>query len=183
MRRGAWHQLGWNHHLMIVEQLQNQAGVGVILSPRDLAFSRAQECVAMYKEQDAHVVIDPQWHVPGFSNDQVEAYPTASLRMTVTSLVSISDDRLVELEQKLVSENAALQTDALIAPAGMYQAGRSDIIQLNRRLHEVARNAATRLNIPCYGTAFLDQSITNSMALVESTMSAITSLNLSLIHI
>ena len=177
MNRGAWHQLGWNHHLLVIEQLENTAGVGVILSPRDLSFTRAQECVPLYKEHGAQVVVDPQWHIPGFTTDQFDEYPTADLRTTVTDLVNISDDRLNELQQKLISENSALQTDALIAPAVMYKAGRNDIVQLNRRLHDVAREAASQLGIPCYGTAFLDKSITNSMQLVETTMSTVTALN------
>ena len=60
MRRGAWHQLGWQHQKMVVEQLKNNAGVGVILSPRDLSFSKAQEYVPQYKAEGASVVCDPQ---------------------------------------------------------------------------------------------------------------------------
>lgn len=176
MQRGAWHQLGWQHQKMVIEQLQHQAGVGVILSPRDLSFTRAQEYVPQYKAAGASVIVDPQWHVPAFTNTQLDDYPTAELRASVTDLVDISDSALDDLRRKLVAENAALQTDAMVAPAIVYAAGRQDIVQLNARLHETACIAAQELGIPCYGTAFIGESVTNSQQLVESTISSITSL-------
>lgn len=177
MRRGAWHQLGWQHQKMVIEQLRNHAGVGVVLSPRDLSYVKAQEYVSQYKAEGASVILDPQWHVPAFTNQQLDDYPTAELRASVTDLVDISDSALDDLREKLISENSALQTDALVAPAIVYAAGRQDIVQLNARLHETGRNAAAELGIPCYGTAFLGESVTNSQQLVESTLSSITSLN------
>jgi hypothetical protein len=76
MQRGAWHQLGWQHQKMVIEQLQNQAGVGVILSPRDLSYSKAQEYVPQYRDLGASVVLDPQWHIPDFTNPQLDDYCT-----------------------------------------------------------------------------------------------------------
>lgn len=177
MQRGAWHQLGWQHQKMVIEQLKNHAGVGVVLSPRDLSFTKAKEYAPLYKAEGAGVVLDPQWHVPGFTNQQLDDYPTAELRGSATDLADISDAALDDLGEKLVSENSALQTDALIAPAIVYAAGRNDIVQLNSRLHETARKAAAELGIPCYGTAFLGESVTNSQHLVEATLSSITALN------
>ena len=177
MQRGAWHQLGWQHQKLVIEQLQNGAGVGVILSPRDLSYAKAQEYVDEYLANNASVVIDPQWFIPGFSNRQLEDYPTADLRSSVTTLATISDAEMIRLRGALVAENRALKTNALIAPAVLYAAGRNDVVQLNRRLHLVACDAAAELGIPCYGTAFLGESITNSGQLVESTLSAVTSLS------
>lgn len=177
MRRGAWHQLGWQHQKMVIEQLKNQAGAGVVLSPRDLSFTRAKEYAPLYKAEGASVILDPQWHVPGFTNQQLDDYPTSELRASVTDLADISDAALDELGEKLVSENSALQTDALVAPAVVYAAGRNDIVQLNARLHEIAKAAAAHLGIPCFGTAFLGESVTNSQHLVETTLSSITALN------
>ena len=162
---------------MVIEQLQNQAGVGVILSPRDLSYAKAQEYVPQYRAEGASVLLDPQWHVPGFSNQQLGGYPSADLRSSVTDLVAITDSELEDLREKLISENSILRTDAIIAPAIVYAAGRNDIIQLNAKLHRVARRAASEIGIPCYGTAFLGNSITNSLQLIESTLSSITSLN------
>ncbi len=149
----------------------------MILSPRDLSFTRAQDYVPRYKAEGASVILDPQWHFPAFTNTQLDDYPTTELRASVTDLVDISDSALDDLRGKLVSENAVLQTDAIVAPAIVYAAGRQDIVQLNARLHETARLAAEELGIPCYGTAFLGESVTNSQQLVESTVSSITSLN------
>lgn len=177
MQRGAWHQLGWNDQKRVIELLQHQAGVGVIVSPRDLSFPKAQEYVPHYKAEGASVLLDPQWHIPGFTNTQLDDYPTAELRASVTDLVDISDSALDDLRGKLVSENATLGTDAIIAPAIVYAAGRQDIVQLNARLHDTARSAAAELGVPCYGTAFLGSSVTNSHQLVEATLSSITSLN------
>jgi hypothetical protein len=176
MKRGAWHQLGWQHQKMVVEQLQQRSGVGVILSPRDLSYSKAQEYVPQYKAAGASVILDPQWHVPEFSNQQLDAYPTAELRASLSSLVDVSDDAIDDLQARLVAENATLQTDAVVAPAVVYAAGRQDIVQVNVRLHEAAQRAASELGKPCYGTAFLGESVTNSQQLVESMMSTITSL-------
>lgn len=89
MRRGAWHQLGWNDQKRVIELLQHQAGVGVIVSPRDLSYPKAQEYVPLYKAEGASVLLDPQWHVPGFSNTQLDDYPTGELRASVTDLVDM----------------------------------------------------------------------------------------------
>jgi hypothetical protein len=177
MKRGAWHQLGWNHQKMVIEQLQNGAGVGVILSPRDLSYLKAMEYVPQYKTEGASVVLDPQWHIPGFSNTQFAEYPTADLRASITNLVAVTDSEMSMLKNQIVSENSALSTDAVIAPAVLYAAGRNDIVQLNARLHAAACDAAAALGVPCYGTAFLGKSITSSQHLVDSTLSSITSLN------
>lgn len=177
MKRGAWHQLGWQHQKMIIEQLKNGAGVGVILSPRDLSFSKAKEYVSKYKEVGASIICDPQFHIPGFSNTQFEEYPTAEIRGSVSELKQISTAGFDELTEKLVAENTELQCDAIIAPAVMYEADRKDIVELNAHLHESAMNASKSINIPCYGTAFIGKSITNSMQLIDSTISSITSLN------
>lgn len=177
MRRGVWHQLGWNHQKLVTELLQNDAGVGVILSPRDLSYANAKTYVAQYRANNALIVNDPQWFIPGFDNKQLNGYPIADFRNSVTSLTRVSDSEMFRLKESLVKENRELGTDALIAPAVLYTAGRTDVIQLNRRLHQVACDAAAQLGIPCYGTAFLGQSITNSIQLIESTLSAITSLS------
>ncbi len=176
MIRGAWHQLGWQHQKLVIEQIKQGAGVGVVLSPRDLSFSKAQEYAAQYKDVESGVLYDPQWHIPAFSNVQLDEYPTAKLRDTVTNLINIAESRLADLAEMLEEENSALRTDAVIAPAIVYQAGRTDISQLNAKLHTAARRAAANLNVPCYGTAFLGESVTDSIELVQATLSTVTSL-------
>lgn len=177
MKPGAWHQLGWNHHKMVIEQLQHGAGVGVIVSPRDLRFGLAQENILHYKAEGASVILDPQWHIPGFTNAQFADYPTADLRNSITSLTAISDADLIRLRDQIVKETKELGTDAVVAPAVLYAAARNDIFDLNARLHEAAKQAASILGKPCYGTAFLGESITSNQNLINSALSTITSLN------
>lgn len=75
MRIGAWHQFGWNSQKMIVEELENGAGSGVILSPRDLKQPQTEDYAQQYIDLGAEVLYDPQWHVPNFTNDQLVTYP------------------------------------------------------------------------------------------------------------
>ena len=41
MRRGAWHQCGYNSQRLVIEQIQIGAGLGVIISSRDLGIAHA----------------------------------------------------------------------------------------------------------------------------------------------
>lgn len=177
MRRGAWHQLGWNHQKAAAELLAVQAGVGVVISPRDLSYTKAQEYAADYKSEGASVLVDPQWYNPGFQSQQLNSYPSSELRDSITSLRNFHDEDFARLRDLLVAENSALQADALIAPAVVYSAGRTDVSALNARLHSVAREASAILKIPCYGTAFMDDSITGNLPLIETTLASITSLH------
>lgn len=176
MRRGAWHQLGWNQQRLVLEQLQHGAGAGVVISPRDLKLHLAADYAAQYRECNASVLFDPQWHRPEFSNEWLQSYPTCDLRGSLPTLNNMTDDTLRRLKEGLVEENRQLNTDAVIAPAIMYAAGRPEIIKINSKLHSAARGAADELGIPCYATAFLQESVTASMEVLETVMSSVTSL-------
>ena len=59
MKRGVWHQMGYNSQKLIIEQLQNSTGVGVIISPRYLQFGAACEYAKHYADKGAAELHDP----------------------------------------------------------------------------------------------------------------------------
>lgn len=154
MKRGPWHQMGDRSQKMVVEQLAHDAGVGVIVSPRDLAMYKAAEYAGEYREAGAAVLFDPQFHIPDFTNAKIESYPTNAFRASVSGLHGISDDDLGDVATALEAENRELGTDAIIAPAVVYEAARPDIVSLNQRLFQAAKAAADSTGKPTYATVF-----------------------------
>ena len=59
MRRGAWHQCGDRSQKLVEEQLQQNAGVGVIISPRDLSRKNAITYAARYQALGAELLARP----------------------------------------------------------------------------------------------------------------------------
>jgi len=177
MRRGAWHQCGDRSQILVEEQLGQGAGVGVILSPRDLSRSRALSYAGRYREFGAEVLLDHQFYVPGFLNQKLASYPISGFRAAVSSLNQLSDTQMDELQNQLRIDNAELETDAVIAPAVLYEAGRQDIVQLNARLFGAARTVAAELEIPVYATIVLGQSVTSSEQTIAAALAQATALN------
>jgi len=177
MRRGPWHQFGHNSQLLVIEQLQNSAGVGVILSPRDLPMPRAIEYAQRYHGLDAHVLIDQQFYVPHFRNENLISYPSSDYLTTTAQLLQITDSDLAGLTKELYTINNALSTDGLIAPALVYGAGRQDIIQLNARLFSAAKKAGDELGIPTYATVIIGNSAIGSDQAINEILSNVTSLD------
>ena len=52
MRRGPWHQFGDKSQKLVEEQLEHNVGVGVIISPRDLALHKAIEYAQKYQKKN-----------------------------------------------------------------------------------------------------------------------------------
>lgn len=177
MRRGAWHQCGDRSQKLVEEQLQLGAGVGVIISPRDLSRANAISYAAQYRALGAEVLIDHQFYVPGFTNNLLDSYPISQFRQGVSSLNRISDHDLSSFSNQLRIDNEDLKTDALIAPAIVYQAGRPDIVQLNARLFAAAKVVAGELKIPIYATIVLGRSVTASDQTLEAVLSQATASN------
>ena len=177
MNRGAWHQCGDKSQRLVVEQLEAGRGVGVILSPRDLTLEKATEYAARYADLQAPVLIDPQFYVPDFSNDNLETYGLSQFRTSLAALGQISDDELADLATELEHLGAALGVGGVIAPAAMYEAGRPDIAELNMRLFAAAKNAGDVLGVPTLASVTLAQSVTNSDSTVAAAMDAATAMN------
>jgi len=176
MRRGPWHQFGDRSQKLAREQLHHGAGVGTIVSPRDLSFDRAIEYATDYHGLGADVLLDPQFYYPEFMNSRLETYPISEHRHNLTTLAQASDRELAELATKLAHTNAQVHTDAVIAPAVVYEAGRQDIVQLNERLFYAARTAAHELDLPVLATVMLGRSTTTSDTPLREALSNATSL-------
>jgi hypothetical protein len=177
MRRGTWHQFGDRSQKLALEQLQNGTGVGVILSPRDLALNRAIEYASEYRKVGAEVLVDQQFHIPDFTNAKIESYPTNPYRMSVSQLKRIGDLEIVDLASALRMIHSDLSADGVISPAVVYEAGRQDIVDLNKRLFGVAKRVGDELGIPTYATIVLGRSATATDQTLFSVLSQATSLS------
>jgi hypothetical protein len=177
MRRGAWHQCGDRSQKLVEEQLQQGAGVGVIISPRDLSRKNAIAYADRYRALGAELLLDHQYYVPDFTNGRLDSYPISRFRKGVSSLNKISDQDLTDFRNALRVDHEELKADALIAPAVVYQAGRADIVQLNARLFAAAKRVADELKIPIYATVVLGRSVTASDQTLQTMLSQATALS------
>ena len=174
MNRGAWHQCGNRSQRLVEEQLQAGHGVGVILSPRDLTRDTAIDYATRYAALQAPVLLDPQFYVPDFSNDNLETYGLSAFRTSLGTLGQLTAADMSALSSELQSLGTALGVSAVIAPAVMYEAGRPDIDELNGRLFEAAKAAGDALGVPTLATVTLAQSITGSDSTVAAAVDAAT---------
>ena len=177
MNRGAWHQCGDKSQRLVVEQLEARHGVGVILSPRDLTRDRAIEYAAQYADLQAPVLIDPQFYVPDFSNDNLDTYGLSQFRTSLATLGQITDDKLSALTTELETLGSKLGVSGVIAPAAMYEAGRPDIAELNVRLFAAAKSAGDALGVPTLASVTLARSVTSSDSTVAAAVNTATALN------
>ena len=177
MNRGAWHQCGDRSQKLVVEQLEAGRGVGVILSPRDLTHSKAIEYAAQYADLQAQVLIDPQFYVPDFSNDNLDTYGLSQFRTNLATLWQVTDDQMAALTTELATLGNELGVSGVIAPAAMYEAGRPDIVELNGRLFAAAKNAGDALGVPTLASVTLARSVTRSDSTVAAAVDAATALN------
>ena len=162
MKRGAWHQCGFNSQKVVQELLTAGIGVGAIISPKDLSFDNAQAYAKEYKNIGASVLLDPQFYEPEYAAGRLSSYPMAQFRQSIASLGALSPPSLSGLTDALRQENQALGCDAVIAPAIPYEAARPDISKLNARLFSAAKAAGDTLGIPTYATVVLGSSVTTS---------------------
>ena len=120
---GVWHQFGDKSQKQVIDQLRHGAGVGCILSPRDLALHKAKDYAPEYRGLGAQVLWDPQFHVPHLTTKLSKTYPTQALRASVSALTAITQPQLSELSRALEQVNGAIDATAVIAPAVVYEAG------------------------------------------------------------
>ena len=174
--RGPWHQFGDRSQRFALELLQSGAGVGVVISPRDLSWDNAKDYSQQYHGLNAQVLIDQQFYIPDYSNPRMESYPISHHRISISQLCQIPDAKLRDLSNQLRIINSELSTEGLIAPAVVYESGRQDIFQLNERLFSAAKLAGDDLGIPTFASVMLGQSITASDYTIDVALSQITSL-------
>lgn len=175
MKRGVWHQMGYNSQKLIIEQLQNGAGVGVIISPRYLSYASAGEYAKHYADNGATVLHDPEFYVPDSSQGKLGTYPSAGLRASVSALTKISDTEMDNWSKSLEDENRNVKAAAVIAPALPYEAGRPDLIDVNARLFVAAKRAGDAIGVPTLATVVVGQSGTTA-GLIRDMLSAPTAL-------
>lgn len=179
MKRGVWHQLGDKSQKIAIELLEQSVGVGVIISSRDLTKNNASDYASKYRNLGASVLLDQQFHVPGFTNKHMSSYGTDKFRRTISSLNKISDSELKELAVILRTHHSDLGADALIAPAVVYEAGRDDIVRTNTRLFSISKQVGDELGIPTYATVIVGHSATSSDKTIETILSDATALDCS----
>jgi hypothetical protein len=177
MRRGAWHQFGDRSQKLVVEQLQSGAGVGVVISVRDLSRDNAIGYAQVYRSHGAEVLLDHQFYNPEFSNRFLQTYPISTYRAGISQLTQISDSDLAGLASELRIDHQDFMGNGLIAPAVTYEAARQDIIDLNKRLFGVAKQVGDELGIPTYATIMLGRSVTSSIQTINTLLSQATSLD------
>jgi len=177
MKRGAWHQCGDKSQKFVQDQLDHENGKGVIMSPRDLSRDLAAKYAVSYREREADILLDPQFYVPDFTNDNLKSYQLTSFRDEISKLNSISDPNLDLLARELQADNRELQTAAIIAPAVVYEAARPDILKLNSRLFKASKNVGDVIGVPTYASVFLGRSLTSSDVAMDTLLSSATSLN------
>jgi hypothetical protein len=177
MRRGAWHQFGDRSQKLALEQLEAGAGVGVIVSVRDIKRDGAIQYAPEYKAQGADLLIDQQFYNPDFVNANLETYPIHAYRKAVSKMALLSDADLTSIGNELRTYHTETGASGLIAPAVMYEAGRPDIVELNRRLFTVSKLAAADLGIPVYASVILARSVTSSNQTLDTALSQATALD------
>jgi hypothetical protein len=175
MKRGVWHQMGYNSQKLIIEQLQNGNGVGVIISPRYLPYSSACEYAKHYADNGAAVLHDPEFYVPDSSQGKLGSYPSAALRASASALMKIADSDMDKWSLSLEEENRNVGACAVVAPALPYEAGRSDLVDLNARLFKAAKRAGDVIGVPTLATVVVGQSGTTPN-LIQEMLSAPTAL-------
>lgn len=177
MKRGSWHQFGSNSQKLALEQLENGAGVGVIMSSRDLAPAKAAEYAPQYRSHGAEVMIDQQFYVPGADVGKLGEHPISRFRESVSELHRISDLDLTSLQAELHRVNQNLNCDAVLAPAVVYESARHEIVELNARLFGAAKAVGDSLGVPTIGTLVVGAGATGSDVGVSEVLDAATSLD------
>jgi hypothetical protein len=177
MKRGAWHQFGDRSQLLALEQLQQGAGVGVVISPRDLSRERAIDLAPQYRDAGADVMIDPQFYLPDSTVGRLPSYEAiAPFRQSVSQLHKLADPHVAAFQSSMHQLSEELGVSAVIAPAVVYEAGRSDIVDLNERLFSLAQSVAENLGVPTLATVVLGSSVTASDQTCEAILSDATAL-------
>ena len=158
MREGVWHQFGDKSQRQVIEQLEQGVGVGVVLSPRDMAPHKAFEYAPGYRALGAEVLFDPQFYVPDASAGMLGTWPIDRFRGSVSALNQITTANLEALASELQTINGEMGATAVIAPSVVQEYKKSEIRDLNRRLFSAAKMAGDSLGVPTCGTIAVGRS-------------------------
>lgn len=175
IRRGPWHQCGHQSQILVDEQLQNQVGVGVIMSPRDLAYHNAKAYSEDYRGHGADVLFDAQFYVPEFKKEWKENYPTDEVRASVATLHQ-STGNIDKVARAIEKANRDLGSVAVLAPAVVYESGRPEIHDVNALLFAAAAKAGDAIGVPTLATVVVGTSAKGSESQFSSILAHATSM-------
>ena len=177
MQIGAWHQCGFNSQKMIIDIIEGGVGSGVIISSRDVPRHKAIEYSKIYVDRGCDVIIDLQFCKPDFVNTKTKSYKTNKYRVAISKLKTINDKGLAKLQKHIENINRELSSTAVLSPAVKYEASRTDISDLNKKLFEMSKKVGNALSVPTYATIILGSSITSSTDTITRILSEATSLD------
>jgi len=176
VKRGAWHQLGNRSQKVVLEQFQNNIGVGAIISPRDLTLDNAEDYAHQYRAMGVDLIVDSQFHIPDFTNRELSSYGLDEYRTTASTLNLLSGYELDSLSSTLESINRRLGTTAVLAPAVVYEAGRPDLMDFNAGLFAAAKRVGDALGRPTYGTVIIGRSAATASQTTDPIVASATAL-------
>jgi len=162
---------------MVIEEIEAGAGVGVIISPRDVPWHKAVEYSEIYHKAGADVLIDLQFCNPEFTNSKLLSYPMGKHRGSVSRLRETLEGEFATFTSDVQNVEEALSVNGIIAPAIVYEAGRRDIVQLNATLFKAGKHVGDRLGVPTYASVILGSSVTSSEQTVNNTLSEVVGLD------
>lgn len=176
IRKGVWHQLGHQSQKFVDDFLQDGTGVGAIISPANLSQQKAEEYAVSFKTAKKSTLWDPQFYNLSFEGQFTETWDTWAIQSQLAKSKRINEESANALVQALTRINRLMTSDAVVAPAVMYEAGRKDIHEFNRDLFDAAKTAAEGLKKPVLASIPLTASVTNSDQEVSKALAFATSL-------
>lgn len=176
MKKGPWHQLGGNSQKVALDLLGRGAGVGVVISPKDLSLEAARKNAVRFRDLSADILVDHQFYNSSFNHKNLNSYFEKDYRRSLSNLKLSSLD-LSDLSKQLEKSLRPLSVAGVVSPALKYQAGRAEISEVNARLFSAAKSVGNVLGVPTYATVTIDRSSTDSISSIESLLSDATGLD------
>jgi hypothetical protein len=177
LEQGSWHQFGWISQKQVIEQLEKDAGVGVIISPRDLSYANAIDYCEEYRDLGASVLVDPQFYRPGYTNRYLESYPLRRNSISTSKLSDADDSDISLLATEIEKENQKLGADGILSPSVIYEAGVESRLDINLKLFRAAKKAGDSLGVPTYASVVIGNSATKSLSALSQVLAPFTSLD------
>lgn len=176
MESGVWHQLGANSQKITIEQLKNNNGVGVIISPKDLNKKKAIEYTDEYQSLNASILLDLQFYEPEYQHKNLTTYGLDSYRLPLSDLKKMPSINMASLSKDITELNKEVGSSAIIAPAMVYEPGNSELYNINEQLFSAAKLAGENLGLPVYATIVLGNGFAKSTELLEEALGQATNL-------
>ncbi|MBM7845370.1 hypothetical protein [Herpetosiphon giganteus] len=177
MKRGVWFQYGSGSQKIMLDLAKTGVGQGAVFSPRDISQNSMITNAKKLKKLGFELMIDQQYHIPSYSNKNLQSYSMNNHRNRISKLVEIDSDGLLSLQRDLLFINEKVGTNAVIAPAVIYEASDDKITDLNEKLFKAAKQVGDNLGIPTYASIIIGRSAVISDSNIMALLSDITRLN------